>query len=197
MERHDQRTIRRQAPSAEGEKEKTADDLLASDIDITGATLSPADAEEAITDATVSIPHGKLTIAVGPTGSGKTTFLKSLLGEADVIKGQILVKDGPIAYCDDKPWIRNDTIRASITGHEPVDEAWYQSVLRYCCLLEDLGELPEGDRTLTGSNGSKLSGGQRLRVVCFLLLIKLTNIAQWLLTRGRLWLEPSILERRS
>lgn len=168
-ERHDQRTTRQQAAPADDEKEKSAKDQSAYDFEVAGATLAPSGAKDVIKNATVSVPHGKLTVAVGPTTSGKTTFLKSLIGEADIVNGKVIVAEGPIAYCHEKPWICNDIIRANISGHEQVDEAWYQSVLKVCCLIEDLEALPEGDQTLAGSNGSKLSGGQKLRVVCVLL----------------------------
>ena len=168
IERHDQRIIRQQASIASDSKEKVAEDHTLNDFEVAAATVTPSGADkEVIKNATVSVPHGKLTVALGPTASGKTTFLKSLIGEADIVNGQIMVAEGPIAYCHEKPWICNDTIRANITGRERVDEPWYQSILRCCCLLEDLQALPDGDQTYTGSNGSKLSGGQRLRVVCF------------------------------
>lgn len=134
------------------------------------AALAPVGREKpVVSEVSVSVPRGKLTIATGPTAHGKTTFLKSIIGEADVNTGQICVEDVPIAYCDQQPWLCNDTIKANIVGPnaEEVDETWYQSVLSYCCLNEDLNQLPLGDQTLAGTKGAKLSGGQSQRVVRF------------------------------
>lgn len=137
-------------------------------IETVNAAVSFPDAEDiAVEHATVSVPHGKLTMATGQTGSGKTAFLKSLIGEADVISGQVCVEDFPIAYCDQKPWLCNNTIKENIVGPylDQVDETWYRDVLTYCCLNEDIRQLVDGDQTLIGTGGSKLSGGQKQRVV--------------------------------
>lgn len=137
-------------------------------IETVNAAVSFPDAEElAVEHATVSVPHGKLTIATGQTGSGKTTFLKSIIGEADIVSGHVFVEDIPIAYCDQKPWLCNNTMKENIVGPylDQVDETWYGDVLTYCCLNEDIRQLVDGDQTLIGTDGSKLSGGQRQRVV--------------------------------
>jgi ABC-type multidrug transport system fused ATPase/permease subunit len=40
----------------------------------------------------------------------------------------------------------------------------YDRILTACCLPEDLRELPDGDQTSVGENGTSLSGGQKARV---------------------------------
>lgn len=165
-ERREGRTILPNTLATDSEKSAVSTSSPSEPIDVVSASITPTASEIAVVqDASLSVPRGKLTIVTGPTGSGKTTFLKSIIGEADILKDQICIEEGLMAYCGQKPWLYNDTIRSVITGHGEVDEKWYQSVLRYCCLLEDLRELPDGDQTLCGSNGSKLSGGQGHRVV--------------------------------
>ena len=165
-ERRDDRTTREVTPDLVQEKGVSVEEPRDYTIEVSQAFIAPNGQEEtAVRNATVSVPHGKLTIAVGPVGSGKTIFLKSLLGEANIVDGSILINKGPIAYCQQTPWLCNETIRENITGQGEVDETWYRSVLNYCYLLDDLEDLPDGDKMLAGSYGSKLSGGQKLRVV--------------------------------
>ena len=116
-------------------------------------------------DVTLSIDRGKLAIVLGPTGSGKSTLLKALLGEVEMISGSMYVESGNSAYCDQSPWIRNASIKDNIVGDSPPDSDWYDAVLVGCDLKRDLEQFPDGDQTMTGSNGESLSGGQKQRVV--------------------------------
>ncbi|KAG6004498.1 hypothetical protein E4U21_001036 [Claviceps maximensis] len=45
-----------------------------------------------------------------------------------------------------------------------MDQTRYHAILAACCLPEDLRELPMGDQTSVGENGTSLSGGQKARV---------------------------------
>jgi len=109
---------------------------------------------------------GSLIMIVGPVGSGKSTFLKALIGETSVIRGDLRVKSSRIAYCDQTSWITNGTIRENIIAESNfVDEDWYTSVIHACDLDTDLRQLSRGDATVVGSKGSNLSGGQKQRIV--------------------------------
>ncbi|KAJ5198318.1 Cyclic peptide transporter [Penicillium cinerascens] len=44
------------------------------------------------------------------------------------------------------------------------DELWYNEVLRACALDEDIRDMPEGHYTRVGVQGSRISGGQQMRV---------------------------------
>ena len=165
-ERRDGRTLLPSTLAVDTEKAALSESASKQPISFHDASMTLAQGEKAVVnEATLSVPRGELTIITGPTGSGKSIFLKSIIGEAHIQNGEICIEEEVIAYCDQKPWMYNDSIRSIITGRGEVDEAWYQSVLRYCCLLQDLRELPDGDQTLGGSNGYKLSGGQQHRVV--------------------------------
>ncbi|KAI3557746.1 ABC transporter [Colletotrichum abscissum] len=115
----------------------------------------------------LEIRRGSLTIVVGPVGSGKSTLLKSLVGETYRTSGSVeYASSTDVAYCDQDPWILNQSIKENIIGsvatHDTTD--FYSTVIRACQLEEDLDLLPQGDETIVGSSGSALSGGQKHRI---------------------------------
>ncbi|KAK4445746.1 P-loop containing nucleoside triphosphate hydrolase protein [Podospora aff. communis PSN243] len=115
----------------------------------------------------LEIPPSRLTLVVGPIGAGKSTLCKALLGESPVFDGKVLLGSGPtrkIGFCDQTPYLANDTIRKNIIGFSPWDPSRYNAVIEATMLLPDLAILPQGDQTKVGSNGISLSGGQRQRV---------------------------------
>lgn len=117
-------------------------------------------------DLTWEVAHGSVVFVSGAVGSGKSTLLRAILGEVVQSSGSVSVTTKRIAYCSQKPWLPNGTIRQVIRGMAAEDDGeWYRRVTEACCLLEDFKSLPTGDRTLIGSGGSMLSGGQKQRVV--------------------------------
>lgn len=125
-------------------------------------------------------PDCHLTIIVGPVGCGKSTLLKGLLSETSKTNGVVSVCSPEIAYCDQTAWINNGSIRENIIGTSEFDESWYRSIIQATALEVDLRQLPNGDSTIVGSKGLKLSGGQKSRVVRWLhmtpaIVQKLTN----------------------
>lgn len=124
-------------------------------------------AKEAILrDVNVDIPASSLTLVVGPVASGKSTLLKSLLGETYLHSGTVEVSDlEELAYCDQDSWILNQTIRENIVAFSEYTKAFYDTVVRACQLEEDFRHLPQGDLSKVGSQGISLSGGQKARVV--------------------------------
>ncbi|KAM0263319.1 hypothetical protein ACHAPA_008810 [Fusarium lateritium] len=117
-----------------------------------------------LSDIDAVIPSGKLTLVVGPVGSGKSTFLKALLGEVGIMEGSVHASNPDVAFCDQTPWHMNGTVRDSIIAFSHPDERWYQKVLEICALKQDLSQLPKGDLSTIGSKGIVLSGGQSQRV---------------------------------
>jgi ATP-binding cassette, subfamily C (CFTR/MRP), member 1 len=120
----------------------------------------------ALRDVSVEVHRSTLTFVVGPVASGKSTILKSLLGEAYLHGGTIDVTCvGNIAYCDQDAWILNQTIRENIVAFSGYTEGFYKTVIKACQLDEDLSHLPQGDLSKVGSQGISLSGGQKQRIV--------------------------------
>lgn len=120
----------------------------------------------ALVNIDLVIPTQQLTMIVGPMASGKTTLCKVLLGEVPFSKGQVVLRSSSrrIGFCDQNPFLANETIKQNIVGFSPFNEGRYSEVIEATMLTVDLLALPQGDETKAGSNGITLSGGQKQRV---------------------------------
>jgi ATP-binding cassette subfamily C (CFTR/MRP) protein 1 len=136
-------------------------------IEFADASIAPsADTEPVLHGVNLQILPSTLTVVVGPVGSGKTTLIRALLGEAHISGTVFGIGQTSTGYCDQVSWLRNISIRDNIVGPAEFDEAWYDTVVNCCLLQEDLCDITGGDRALAGSGGASLSGGQKQRVVC-------------------------------
>ncbi|MCJ1470897.1 hypothetical protein MMC07_009545 [Pseudocyphellaria aurata] len=131
-------------------------------------------------------PSKGFSVIAGETASGKSLLLASIIGECDVLAGEVRVPyspplkdrfdlqatpdnwiiDSAVAYVAQNPWIETADFKDNILFGLPYDHSRYKKVLSACRLEADLLILPDGDRTEIGANGVNLSGGQRWRV-CF------------------------------
>ncbi|KAJ6577627.1 multidrug resistance-associated ABC transporter [Mycena capillaripes] len=139
-----------------------------------------------LVDLTLQFPPGELSLICGKLGSGKTLLLLALLGEADLLSGQMLcprsppdslagftdvrvskeewVVQGMCAYVPQAAWLRNASIKENILFSLPYDEERYKLTLEVCALVADLEILEDGDEAEIGERGVNLSGGQKARV---------------------------------
>ncbi|KAK2879339.1 hypothetical protein FQN49_000972 [Arthroderma sp. PD_2] len=116
-----------------------------------------------IHELTLEVDHDKITMIAGPVGCGKSTFLQLLLGEIPY-SGSLWASHTQAAYCSQASWLASGTIRDNILGTSVWNLPWYEEVVRACALDTDLQEMPEGDLTQVGVRGSRMSGGQQMRV---------------------------------
>lgn len=121
----------------------------------------------ALTDINFTAKKGELSCVVGRVGSGKTTFLRAILGSIPVeskdIKPELKVM-GSMAYCSQNAWILNSSVRENILFGRKYDKAFYQQTVDACELTKDFDVLPDGDKTMVGEKGISLSGGQKARI---------------------------------
>nr|GAT54702.1 multidrug resistance-associated ABC transporter protein [Mycena chlorophos] len=152
-------------------------------VSVTWPQATTAQSPFTMRDLSLEFPAGQLTLVCGRFGSGKTLLLLALLGEADVLAGQIIcprsppnallsnpkdseawIVDGLCAYVPQTAWLRNQSIKENILFNLPYDETRYRETLFACALEADLRLLDDGDDTEIGERGINLSGGQKQRV---------------------------------
>ncbi|KAL4244437.1 ATP-binding cassette transporter C [Abortiporus biennis] len=143
-----------------------------------------------LSDISLKFPPGELSLICGKLGSGKSLLLLAVLGEADILSGQVIcprtppdaiasftesisnhavseadwVVPGICAYVPQTSWLRNASIRDNILFDLPYVEQRYRETLKVCALEIDLKVLEDGDLSEIGERGVNLSGGQKARV---------------------------------
>ncbi|KAJ4014174.1 hypothetical protein NW766_006426 [Fusarium irregulare] len=116
-----------------------------------------------IRDCNMEASCNCLLVVSGSVGCGKTTLIRSIIGEILPTHGHVSVY-GKIAYAPQKPFLTGGTIRDNILFGLPFHPQFYQRVLEAVSLSSDLLRLPQGDETLMSGTGDTLSGGQKSRV---------------------------------
>lgn len=159
-----QRSFKQLKPNDESVKISNATFIWSAKTD-----SEPASEEEtayALKNINFTARKGEMTCVVGRVGAGKTTLIKSLVGEIPLLddgKGSIQV-NGSIAYCAQNAWIMNCSVKENILFGKRYDKDFYQKTVEACELVSDFDSLPDGDGTLVGEKGISLSGGQKARL---------------------------------
>lgn len=147
----------------------TSEKKVANIVDGSSISVKNLSIGSTLTDVSFDIQTFSIAVITGRTGGGKTSLLRTLLGEIPPTKGSVNVSTTKVAYCCQDPWLPSGSIREVISGSiEPSDEAWYSQVIDACCLGHDLEILHDGSLTQVGDRGLNLSGGQRQRIVSIL-----------------------------
>ncbi len=130
-----------------------------------------------LSDISIDIPAGKSIALVGPSGSGKTTICSLLPRFYDVTGGSITVdgKDirgltlkslrSQIGMVQQDVYLFDGTIKDNIAYGKPgaSDEEIIKAAK--CASIHDfIMELPDKYDTYVGERGTRLSGGQKLRI---------------------------------
>jgi len=58
-------------------------------------------------DVTLTLPSGEVSVLLGPSGTGKSVFLKSLIGLLRPEQGQIIIDGTDILRCSEKQLYEN------------------------------------------------------------------------------------------
>jgi ABC-type multidrug transport system fused ATPase/permease subunit len=121
-----------------------------------------------IRNLSCTIKRSRFTVVTGGMGCGKSTLLRSILGQAEISSGTLATSFTRAEYCSQSPWLLNQTIRQNILGTNSFESKWYSTVLKACELKHDVEDMSDGDLSVIGSEGVRLSGGQRKRLVWYL-----------------------------
>lgn len=135
------------------------------------------DRDEVLHDAGFSLPKGAFAVITGPSGVGKSTILKLMLGVFKPDSGSIYLKEKgnrlPLdrgtrklfAYVPQGNLLLSGTLRENLTITRP--EATEEEIRRavYTAGMEEyLAQLPDGLDTVLGENSAGLSEGQAQRL---------------------------------
>ena len=135
------------------------------------------DRDQVLQDAEFMLPKGAFAVITGPSGIGKSTLLKLLLGIFRPDQGEIsLVSDEKklpldrstrrlFAYVPQSNLLLSGTIRENLTIVKPqaTEEELREAI--YVSVMEDfLPGLPQGLDTVLGESGAGLSEGQAQRL---------------------------------
>lgn len=125
----------------------------------------------------LKIRAGEKVAVVGPSGAGKTSFVKLIQRLHDVDAGWILIDDQDvrsvaqsslrraIALVPQEPILFHRSLLENIGYAQPdADRDTIEAAARQAHAHEFIERLPEGYDTLVGERGIRLSGGERQRV---------------------------------
>ena len=159
-------------------------------IEVSGLSFRYEDEGPLVLDnLSLRIEPGEYVGIVGKSGSGKSTFMRLLLGFEQPLAGGIYYDNYDLAKVDKTSLRRkigcclqsgnlftgdlfqNITITAPWATHE---DAW--EALRMASLEEDVRRMPMGLNTLVNESGSGLSGGQKQRILIARALISKPDI---------------------
>ncbi|WP_350301653.1 ABC transporter ATP-binding protein [Peribacillus frigoritolerans] len=138
-----------------------------------------------LSNISVQLERGQTLGIVGKTGSGKTTFVKQLLREYPLGKGEIAFSGMPleqltledirkwIGYVPQDHFLFSKSVRDNILfGKMDATEDELAKAIRLADFEKDLMMLPNRLETLVGEKGVALSGGQKQRISIARALIK-------------------------
>lgn len=151
------------------------------DVDFENAEVKNVDFsydnEKILTDMSIKIEKGRMTIIHGVSGSGKSTLLKLLMRFWDVDSGEIAVSGKDIrkintsslrkcqAYVTQDTYLFHDSIASNIAISNP--DATLEDIekaARKASLHDFIASLPEGYETKLGELGDTISGGEKQRI---------------------------------
>ena len=122
------------------------------------------DVAPTIRNINIDFFQNELVGVIGEVGSGKSSFLESILNNLYSTEETKLIINGEVSYITQMPWIQNDSLRNNILFNKEYDELKYRQVLEMCELRKDIDALSGGDQIEIGDKGFALSGGQKARI---------------------------------
>lgn len=113
-----------------------------------------------LSNISVNIKEGSLVAIVGSVGSGKSSFLATILGEMNKKSGTVsMLTNMNYAYCDQRPWIVNASIKNNILFGKEYNEEKFNNAIYSACMNDDLKIFADGVNTEIGERGVNMSGG--------------------------------------
>ena len=154
-------------------------------IEFKDLTFSFNQTRKVLEDINLIIQPGEKVALVGPSGAGKTTFVKLLLRLYSPASGKILIdgqdisgvtqkslRDG-VSMVPQDPILFHRTLAENIAyGKRDAEKQEIEKVAKLAHCDEFVKDLPYGLETYVGERGIKLSGGERQRVAIARAILK-------------------------
>jgi len=166
-------------PEADGSHLATLQRSLDASVELRNVSFRYADSEPDVLKAiSFKIEPGESVAIVGPSGGGKTTLLKLMLGLHEPTQGEVLVGGHPLSRVGLATWrdqigvvmqdepLFSGTIADNISFFAAeIDNEWLQQCARVAAVHEEIEAMPMSYLTLVGDMGASLSGGQKQRIL--------------------------------
>ena len=177
------------APEPEVQPGWPAQEVSAS-IELRDVSFRYADGEpDVLQHISLKIEPGESVAVVGPSGGGKSTLIKLMLGIIEPTSGQVLAGGVPLKRLGARAWreqvgavmqdepLFSGTVADNICffASEP-DAQWLRQCSRVASVHDEIEALPMGFDTLIGELGTALSGGQKQRILLARALYKRPRI---------------------
>lgn len=143
---------------------------------------------EVLKGLNLNISAGQMVALLGPSGTGKSTLLKLILGDEQPTDGQVMVNNISVAYLqeqrsqifavlDQQPYLFDTTILNNVRlGNLDATEEDVQRALAEVELTDLIASLPDGMNTQVQEAGSRFSGGEQQRLALARILLQDTPI---------------------
>ena len=145
---------------------------------VSGLAFSyPGSDNPVVSDVGFTVLKGSTVAFVGPSGGGKTTLFKLLLGLYAPARGTITVESdsiydqelpawrGNFAYVPQNAFVFSDTVYGNILGGMPdPGRQEVERTARAANAHDFIMQLPDGYQTVLDESGRNLSGGEKQRI---------------------------------
>lgn len=167
-----------QTPEDKGFAEPQGQSAFEGRIELRDVTFSYGLQEpEVLSGISLALAPGEHVAITGPSGGGKSTLVKILLGLVDPTGGQVLIDGQPLERFGRRAFrqhvgavLQDDVLYAgsiadNVASFGEIDPERMERCLRAASILDDIQAMPMRQHTLVGDMGSTLSGGQRQRIL--------------------------------
>ena len=154
-------------------------DELKGRVSLDGVSFRYSDTDPwVLTDHSLDIAAGEMVTLTGPSGGGKTTLMKLMLGLYDPVKGAVKIDGQDLRDIDRSDWrsrigvvmqedrLLSGTLADNISFFDPeIDMQRVYKAAIAAQIHETIAALPMNYQLQIGDMGSILSGGQKQRVL--------------------------------